>query len=90
MIEDVYYLLNIFCTQMWSIEHMANRGRTICCYPGGGGTHILRQTEMYHSDGSLFYKKSLNMGPVFQLVKNGPICQEKLLTMVTLSCQNDP
>ena len=33
--------------------------------PGGGGTHIFGQTGMCRSTGSLFYKKSLNMGPVF-------------------------
>ena len=32
---------------------------------GGGGTHILRQTGMCHSNGLLFSIKSLNMGPVF-------------------------
>ena len=32
---------------------------------GGGDTDILRQTGMCCSNGSLFYKKSLNMGPVF-------------------------
>ena len=33
--------------------------------PGGGGTHIFGGTGMCRSNGSLFYKKSLNMGPVF-------------------------
>ena len=32
---------------------------------GGGGTHIFGQTGMCRPNGSLFYKKSLNMGPVF-------------------------
>ena len=32
---------------------------------GGGGTHIFGRTGMCRSNGSLFYKKSLNMGPVF-------------------------
>ena len=40
--------------------------------PGGGGTHILRQTGMSHSIGSLFYKKSLNMCPVFHKKKKNP------------------
>ena len=51
--------------------------------------------------GSCFLqKKSLNMGPIFWLmaktpkivkfVKNGPVFQEKSLTMGTLFCQNDP
>ena len=30
-----------------------------------GGTHIFGRTGMCCSNGSLFYKKSLNMGPVF-------------------------
>ena len=30
-----------------------------------GGTHIFGRTEMCRPNGSLFYKKSLNMGPVF-------------------------
>ena len=40
---------------------------------GGGSTHILRQTEMCHSNGSLFYKKSLNMGPILykSILKHG-------------------
>ena len=32
---------------------------------GGGGTHIFDRTGMCRSNGSLFYKKSLNMGPIF-------------------------
>ena len=32
---------------------------------GEGGTHLLRQTRMCRSNGSLFYQKSFNMGPVF-------------------------
>ena len=32
---------------------------------GGGGTHIFGRTGMCRSNGSLFYKKSLNMGPFF-------------------------
>ena len=32
---------------------------------GRGGTHILRHTGMCRSTGSLFHKKSLNMGPIF-------------------------
>ena len=72
-----------------------------------GGTHILRQMGMCRSNGSFFYKKSLNMGPIFtkkkkkkklrrkprkskKIVKNGPISQDKSLTMGTLFCQNDP
>ena len=40
---------------------------------GGGGTHIFGQTGMCRSNGSLFYKKSLNMGPVFykKILKHG-------------------
>ena len=30
-----------------------------------GGTHIFGRTGMCRSNGSLFYKKSLNMGSVF-------------------------
>ena len=63
---------------------------------------------MCRFNGLVFYKKSLNMGPVFYkkilehgsnflteprfsgVVKNGPIFQEKFLTMGTLFCQNDP
>ena len=39
----------------------------------GGGTHIFGQTGMCRSNGSLFYKKSLNMGPVFyqKILKHG-------------------
>ena len=38
-----------------------------------GGTHIFGQTGMCRSNGSLFYKKSLNMGPVFyqKILKRG-------------------
>ena len=38
-----------------------------------GCTHIFGQTEMCRSNGSLFYKKSLNMGPVFykKILKHG-------------------
>ena len=31
----------------------------------GGGSHILRHTGMCGSNGSLFHKKSLNTGPIF-------------------------
>ena len=34
-------------------------------FPGGGGTHILRQTGICRSNESLFHKKSLNMGLIF-------------------------
>ena len=62
------------------------------------GTQLLRQTGMCRSNGSLFYKKSLNIGPVFykkslnmgpkitKFCENGPIFQEKSLTMGTLFC----
>ena len=43
-------------------------------YDGGGGyTHIFGQTGMCRSNGSLFYKKFLNMGPVFyqNILKHG-------------------
>ena len=38
-----------------------------------GGTHIFGQTGMCRSNGSLFYKKSLNMDPVFyqKILKHG-------------------
>ena len=43
--------------------------------PGGGGTHIglFGWTGMCPSNGLLFYKKSLNMGPVFyqKILKHG-------------------
>ena len=40
---------------------------------GGGGTHIFGLTGMCRSNGLLFYKKSLNMGPVFyqKILKHG-------------------
>ena len=38
--------------------------------PGGGGTHILIHTGMCRSNRSLFDKKSLNVGPIFN--KNIP------------------
>ena len=46
------------------------------------GTHIFDRTGMCRSNGSLFYKKSLNMGPAFypKILKHGstfltePIC----------------
>ena len=40
---------------------------------GGGGTQIFGRTGMCRSNGSLFYKKSLNMGPVFyqKILKHG-------------------
>ena len=39
----------------------------------GRGTHIFGRTGMCRSNGSLFYKKSLNMGPVFyqKILKHG-------------------
>ena len=41
--------------------------------PGGGVTHVFGRTGMCRSNGSLFYKKSLNMGPVFyqKILKHG-------------------
>ena len=38
-----------------------------------GGTHIFGRTGMCRSNGSLFYKKSLNMGPIFyqKILKHG-------------------
>ena len=38
-----------------------------------GGTHIFGRTGMCRSNGSLFHKKSLNMGPVFyqKILKHG-------------------
>ena len=41
----------------------------------GGGTHIFGRTGMCRSNGSLFYKKSLNMGPVFyqKILKHGQL-----------------
>ena len=41
-----------------------------------GGTHIFGRTGMCHPNGSLFYKKSLNMGPGFypkKILKHGSI-----------------
>ena len=40
---------------------------------GPGGTHIFGRTGMCRSNGSLFHKKSLNMGPVFyqKILKHG-------------------
>ena len=84
-----------------------------------GGTNIFGRTGIYRSNGSFFYKNSLNMGPIFypkifkhrstfltepkfagfrmaktpkitNLLKNGPIFQEKSLKMGTLFCQNHP
>ena len=42
-------------------------------HPGGGGTHLFGWTGMCHSHGSPFYKKSLNMGPIFyqKILKHG-------------------
>ena len=37
---------------------------------GGGSTHIFGWTGLCCSNGSLFYKKSLNMGPVFSTKKS--------------------
>ena len=41
--------------------------------PGGGGTLIFGRTGMCRSNGSLFNKKSLNMGPAFyqKILKHG-------------------
>ena len=41
--------------------------------PGVGGTQIFGRTRMCRSNGSLFYKKSLNMGPIFyqKILKHG-------------------
>ena len=38
-----------------------------------GGTHIFGRTGMCRSNGLLFYKKSLNMGPIFyqKILKHG-------------------
>ena len=41
------------------------RGRMSSLGEAPGGNHILGRTGMCRSNGSLFYKKSLNMGPVF-------------------------
>ena len=43
---------------------------------GGGVTHIFRYTGMWCSNGSLFHKKSLNMGPIFykNIPKHGWVC----------------
>ena len=38
---------------------------TLWRHSPGGGTNIFGRTGMCCSNGSLFYKKSLNMGPVF-------------------------
>ena len=45
--------------------------------PGGGGTNIFGRTPgrtgIYRSNGSFFYKNSLNMGPIFyqKILKHG-------------------
>ena len=46
------------------------------------GTYILRHMGMCHSNGSLFHKKSLNMGPIFY--KNIPkqVCFSKISDIV--------
>ena len=33
--------------------------------PGGGGTCMLRYTGMYHRNGLVFHKKSIDMDPIF-------------------------
>ena len=40
---------------------------------GGGGTNIFGRTGICRSNGSLFYKNSLNMGPIFyqKILKHG-------------------
>ena len=54
------------CSDYWTL----NTHRT---HTPGGGTHIFDRTGMCRSNGSLFYKKSLNMGPVFyqKILKHG-------------------
>ena len=47
----------------------------------GGGTHLLRQTRMCRSNGSLFYQKSLNMGPVFLPPPQKKILYKKLFAL---------
>ena len=61
-----------------SLFHVFNMecGAKLSCAgnrPGVGGTHIFDRTGMCHSNGSLFYKKSLNMGPAFyqKILKHG-------------------
>ena len=56
---------------LWDNHTRSVRIVTMSWFPGG--THIFGRTGMYRSNGSLFYKKSLNMGPVFypKILKNG-------------------
>ena len=62
-------ILNIFIKTALHRSFVFCRGGDSCLVwmgvCGPGGTHIFRRTGMCRSNGSLFYKKSLNMGPVF-------------------------
>ena len=51
----------------------------VMCYEGfvaegGGGTHMLRHTGMYHPNREVFHPKSLNKGPILvkKNVEEGP------------------
>ena len=46
------------CQSIWKSQWSGLLGSRV-------GTHIFGQTGMCRSNGSLFYKKSLNMGPIF-------------------------
>ena len=63
--SDVLYLCAILMKLAETGGRMCTVMGTRCVSGSGRGTHILRQTGMCRSHGSLFYKKSLNMGPVF-------------------------
>ena len=69
-------LENTAATNMCLINHVFDKP---CVQPmassvmPGEGTQIFGRTGMCRSNGSLFYKKSLNMGPVFyqKILKHG-------------------
>ena len=61
----------------------------------GGGTHIFGRMGMCRSNGLLFYKKSLNMGPIFyqKILKHGStfLNEHKIWQFLGfLPCENPP
>ena len=58
-----YFCRNIICSIRCSFVFVV---KIFWCLPRArGGTHIFGRTGMCRSNGSFFYKKSLNMGPFF-------------------------
>ena len=57
---DIVTCFALFCLSMYVVFPVVDVD--VSC---PGGTHIFGRTGMWRPNGLLFYKKSLNMGPVF-------------------------